>query len=134
MPASVFRGPLSLWGCHFFNSEKTLANKLQDNKYFPFQVQQPKGESGGWAGGRALPIWHHLSLPGPASFCPTVVFGRGGATQERLPSFRKSECPSHSVLEWREGGGAGLTLGSWDCWGGGLAHKHTFQCLGGGRP
>ncbi|KAJ6661448.1 hypothetical protein lerEdw1_014356 [Lerista edwardsae] len=43
MPAmSVFRGPLSLWGCHFFNSEKNLTSKLQDNKHFPFQVQQPK--------------------------------------------------------------------------------------------
>ncbi|KAF7237170.1 hypothetical protein EYD10_16094 [Varanus komodoensis] len=42
MALSVFRGPLTLWRCNFINSEKHLTEKLQENKYFPFQVQQPK--------------------------------------------------------------------------------------------
>ncbi|XP_053105287.1 cation channel sperm-associated auxiliary subunit TMEM249 isoform X4 [Hemicordylus capensis] len=39
-----FRGrgaPLVLWQCSFWNVEKTLSNKFQQNKHFPFQVQQP---------------------------------------------------------------------------------------------
>ncbi|XP_066479165.1 cation channel sperm-associated auxiliary subunit TMEM249 [Tiliqua scincoides] len=39
---SLLRGPLSLWGCYFGSSEKHLTDKLQENKFFPFQVQQPK--------------------------------------------------------------------------------------------
>ncbi|XP_061464298.1 cation channel sperm-associated auxiliary subunit TMEM249 [Rhineura floridana] len=42
MIMSVFRGPLTLWLCHFINAEKHLTEKLKENKYFPFQVQQPK--------------------------------------------------------------------------------------------
>ncbi|XP_034275940.1 cation channel sperm-associated auxiliary subunit TMEM249 [Pantherophis guttatus] len=39
---SILRGPLALWYCGFVNSEEYLHQQLQENKYFPFQVQQPK--------------------------------------------------------------------------------------------
>ncbi|XP_062986023.1 cation channel sperm-associated auxiliary subunit TMEM249 [Elgaria multicarinata webbii] len=42
MTRSIFRGPLALWHCNFINSEQKLTEKLQENKYFPFQVQQPR--------------------------------------------------------------------------------------------
>ncbi|KAH0617320.1 hypothetical protein JD844_015362 [Phrynosoma platyrhinos] len=45
MPVSPFKGSLALWNFNFFNSEKKLTEKLHENKYFPFQLQQPKGES-----------------------------------------------------------------------------------------
>ncbi|KAL8181445.1 UNVERIFIED_CONTAM: hypothetical protein K2H54_002064 [Gekko kuhli] len=38
---SLFRGPLALWDISFSSPEKHLSQKLQGNKYFPFQVQQP---------------------------------------------------------------------------------------------
>ncbi|KAG8134083.1 hypothetical protein E2320_011804 [Naja naja] len=39
---SILRGPLALWYCSIVNSEEYLHEQLQENKYFPFQVQQPK--------------------------------------------------------------------------------------------
>ncbi|XP_063156085.1 cation channel sperm-associated auxiliary subunit TMEM249 [Candoia aspera] len=39
---SILRGPLTLWYCSFINSEQYLDEQLQENKYFPFQLQQPK--------------------------------------------------------------------------------------------
>ncbi|XP_048338640.1 cation channel sperm-associated auxiliary subunit TMEM249 [Sphaerodactylus townsendi] len=39
---SVFRGPLALWDFSCKNPEKNLSQKLQGNKFFPFQVMQPK--------------------------------------------------------------------------------------------
>ncbi|XP_026579179.1 transmembrane protein 249, partial [Pseudonaja textilis] len=39
---SILRGPLALWYCSLVNSEEYLHEQLQENKYFPFQVQQPK--------------------------------------------------------------------------------------------
>ncbi|XP_039177360.1 transmembrane protein 249 [Crotalus tigris] len=39
---SILRGPLALWYCCFINSEEYLHQQLLENKYFPFQVQQPK--------------------------------------------------------------------------------------------
>lgn len=49
----VFRGALTLWRINFFNPEKCLSQQLQSNNYYPFQVQQPKGEGGtSWGAGR----------------------------------------------------------------------------------
>uniref|UniRef100_A0A8D0BJ48 Transmembrane protein 249 n=1 Tax=Salvator merianae TaxID=96440 RepID=A0A8D0BJ48_SALMN len=42
MVMNIFRGPLALWQCNFINPEAILNKKLAENKYFPFQVQQPK--------------------------------------------------------------------------------------------
>nr|XP_060628782.1 cation channel sperm-associated auxiliary subunit TMEM249 [Anolis sagrei ordinatus] len=42
MPVSPFKGSLALWNLNYFNSEKKLTEKLQENKFFPFQLQQPK--------------------------------------------------------------------------------------------
>ncbi|XP_070605418.1 cation channel sperm-associated auxiliary subunit TMEM249 [Erythrolamprus reginae] len=39
---SILRGPFALWYCGFVNSVEYLHEQLQENKYFPFQVQQPK--------------------------------------------------------------------------------------------
>ncbi|XP_077209677.1 cation channel sperm-associated auxiliary subunit TMEM249 isoform X2 [Paroedura picta] len=39
---SLFRGPLVLWDFSFSNPVKNLSQKLQGNKFFPFQVQQPR--------------------------------------------------------------------------------------------
>ncbi|KAJ7338253.1 hypothetical protein JRQ81_010984 [Phrynocephalus forsythii] len=42
MAKALFKGPLTLWYFNLINSEKKLNEKFQENKYFPFQVQQPK--------------------------------------------------------------------------------------------
>nr|XP_016854768.1 PREDICTED: transmembrane protein 249 [Anolis carolinensis] len=42
MSVSPFKGSFALWNLNYFNSEKKLSDKLQENKFFPFQVQQPK--------------------------------------------------------------------------------------------
>nr|XP_056710573.1 cation channel sperm-associated auxiliary subunit TMEM249 [Euleptes europaea] len=39
---SLFRGPLVLWDFSFSNPEIKLSQKVQGNKFFPFQVQQPR--------------------------------------------------------------------------------------------
>ncbi|KAM3841084.1 cation channel sperm-associated auxiliary subunit TMEM249 [Vipera latastei] len=39
---SILRGPLALWYCCLVNSEEYLHQQLKENKYFPFQLQQPK--------------------------------------------------------------------------------------------
>lgn len=41
---SILRGPLALWYCCLVNSEEYLHQQLKENKYFPFQLQQPKGK------------------------------------------------------------------------------------------
>ncbi|XP_060098888.1 cation channel sperm-associated auxiliary subunit TMEM249 [Heteronotia binoei] len=42
LKVSLFRGPFALWDFSCFNPEMKLSQKLQGNRYFPFQVQQPK--------------------------------------------------------------------------------------------
>ncbi|XP_077788784.1 cation channel sperm-associated auxiliary subunit TMEM249 [Podarcis muralis] len=42
MAKAILKGPLVLWHCSFASREKNLPELLKENKYFPFQVQQPK--------------------------------------------------------------------------------------------
>ncbi|XP_043394869.1 transmembrane protein 249 [Chelonia mydas] len=40
----MLRGAFVLWNLSFFNVERTLARRMQQNAHYPFQVQQPNGE------------------------------------------------------------------------------------------
>ncbi|CAM4492029.1 unnamed protein product [Lepidochelys olivacea] len=37
----MLRGAFMLWNLSFFNVERTLARRMQQNAHYPFQVQQP---------------------------------------------------------------------------------------------
>ncbi|KAH1177502.1 hypothetical protein KIL84_011204 [Mauremys mutica] len=40
----MLRGAFVLWNLRFFNVERSLARRLQQDTHYPFQVQQPNGE------------------------------------------------------------------------------------------
>uniref|UniRef100_A0A8C0ITW8 Transmembrane protein 249 n=1 Tax=Chelonoidis abingdonii TaxID=106734 RepID=A0A8C0ITW8_CHEAB len=63
--ATMLRGAFMLWNLCFFDVERSLARRLQQNTHYPFQVQQPNGEE-------------DVSLaPAPSPPCSSLALGLG---------------------------------------------------------
>lgn len=75
----MLRGAFVLWNLSFFNVERTLARRMQQNAHYPFQVQQPNGEE-------------HSPAPGPGGL-------QGTWPHVTRSSWRCLRCPQEDVSD-----------------------------------